>query len=354
MATAISDARASEDADRAASGHESERLPVPYDDTRYTVRLPGFEGPLDLLLHLIEKNQLEITTISLVAVTDQFIQYIHAWERPPMPRVAEFVAMAARLLLIKSRSLLPRQTRPEDIGDEADPLEDAEMLRRHLIEYKTAREIARALKAREIAGLQTFSRPSPVANAESMAFWAPPQLVGLNVNALALVFRRVLAEKRLSQPERLPLPVVTIAEKIAEVEALLATCERATLEDVLRTATSRFAVVVTFLAVLELWHQARVEVLQESLFAPIEILRGPKFGQRVESTSFDTVSTVSTAPTVPPAADAAAGSPAPAQSAHDAATEATSPGSPASPGPRRARGKRAARVALETPDERGN
>lgn len=290
MATAISGARASEDADRAAAGQEqeSERLPVPLDETRYTVRLPGFEGPLDLLLHLIEKNQLEITTISLVAVTDQFIQYIHAWERPPMPRIAEFVAMAARLLLIKSRSLLPRQTRQEDTGDEADPLEDAEMLRRHLIEYKTAREIARGLKAREIAGLQTFSRPGPVADAEAMVVWTPPRLVGLNVNALALVFRRVLAEKRLNQPERLPLPVITIAEKIAEVEALLATCESATLEDVLRTATSRFAVVVTFLAVLEMWHQARVEVLQASLFALIEIHRGPRFGQRVESSSFDT------------------------------------------------------------------
>src|SRR5215813_11018468 len=99
----------------------------------YTVHLPGFDGPLDLLLHLIERNQLEITTISLVAVTDQFIAYLRTWDEPPMPRLAEFVAMAARLLLIKSRSLLPRQPRQEG-GDEVDPLDDAEQLRRHLIE----------------------------------------------------------------------------------------------------------------------------------------------------------------------------------------------------------------------------
>ncbi|HLJ80288.1 MAG TPA: segregation/condensation protein A, partial [Ktedonobacterales bacterium] len=261
--------------------------------------------------------------------------YIRAWERPPMPRLAEFVTMAARLLLIKSRSLLPRQSRQEDTGDETDPLEDAELLRRHLIEYKMAREIARALKAREIAGLQTFSRPGPVADAASMVVWAPPRLVGLNVNALALVFRRVLAEKRLSEPERLPLPVITIAEKIAEVEALLSTREHATLEEVLRTASSRFAVVVTFLAVLEMWHQARIEVRQASLFAPIEIERGPKFGQQIESTSFDTA-TLSPDATPPPAVPVS-------ESAMEIA--------PVSP--RRSRTKRdaSARPALDMPDD---
>ena len=253
----------------------------------YTIHLPGFDGPLALLLHLIEKNQLEITTISLVAVTDQFIEYIHSHEHPPLPRMAEFVAMAARLLLIKSRSLLPRQPLKDETRDEPDPLEDAEMLRRHLIEYKRAREIARALKARELAGLQTFARPGRLMNAEAMVIWTPPQVVGVSVEALSLVFRRVLAEKRLSEPERLPLPVITVAEKIAEVEALLAARGRATLVDVLRSADSRFAVVVTFLAVLELWHQARVEVRQEGLFGAIEIFPGPKFGQRVEATSFD-------------------------------------------------------------------
>ncbi|MGH7271898.1 MAG: segregation and condensation protein A, partial [Polyangiaceae bacterium] len=329
MTTATRDQRAYPD----MSGVIAEEIGDGSLQRPYTIHLPGFDGPLDLLLHLIEKNQLEITTISLVAVTDQFIQYIHAWEHPPMPRLAEFVAMAARLLLIKSRSLLPRQVRQEDTGDETDPLEDAEMLRRHLLEYKMARDIARALKAREIAGLQTFSRPGPVADAEAMVVWTPPRLVGLNVNALALVFRRVLAEKRLSEPERLPLPVITIAEKIAEVEALLAAREHVTLEEVLRTASSRFAVVVTFLAVLELWHQARIDVLQETLFAPIAIQRGPRFGQRIEANSFDTVTPDAAPPPVAANADSALAEN--ADSAHERAAVA------ASTKPRRARTKRA-------------
>lgn len=248
-------------------------------DRPYTIHLPGFEGPLDLLLHLIERNQLEITTISLVAVTDQFITYLRTWDEPPLPRLAEFVAMAARLLLIKSRSLLPRQPRQEESAGEADELDDAEQLRRHLIEYKTAREIARALRAREIAGLQSFSRVARLVEPEALVAWTPPQLVGLNVQALALVFRRVLTEKRLSEPVDLPLPLVTLEDKIAEVEKVLRQLPRVSLVDVLRTADSRFAVVVTFLAVLELWHQGRLLVQQEHLFGPIEILPGPRFSQ---------------------------------------------------------------------------
>lgn len=287
MATAVQDTAGPDDGQSIGGPSSAEALSGDAAEAPYTIHLPGFDGPLALLLHLIEKNQLEITTISLVAVTDQFIQYIHSREHPPLPRMAEFVAMAARLLLIKSRSLLPRQPLKDELPDESDPLEDAENLRRHLIEYKRAREIARTLKAREVAGLQTFARPGRLANAEAMVVWTPPQVVGVSVQALALVFRRVLAEKRLSEPERLPLPVVTVAEKIAEVEALLSARGRVSLVDVLRTADSRFVVVVTFLAVLELWHQARVEVRQDDLFGAIEIFPGPKFGQRVEATSFD-------------------------------------------------------------------
>src|SRR5512146_876304 len=137
----------------APQGVQAGNEPAPW-----AVHLPGFDGPLELLLHLIERNQLEITTISLVAVTDQFVAYLRMWDEPPLPRLAEFVAMAARLLLIKSRSLLPRQPRQEVADDETDPLDDAEQLRRHLLEYKLAKDIASMLRARELAGLHSFTR----------------------------------------------------------------------------------------------------------------------------------------------------------------------------------------------------
>src|SRR5947208_8070002 len=84
--------------------------------TRYVVHLPIFEGPLDLLLHLIEKRQMEITTISLMAVTDQYLAYLQQWQEPdgmPLANMAAFVSIAARLLFIKSQSLLPRTPKDE-------------------------------------------------------------------------------------------------------------------------------------------------------------------------------------------------------------------------------------------------
>src|SRR5579875_413503 len=241
---------------------EDINVPASEHASPYTVQLPGFNGPLDLLLHLIERNQLEITTISLVAVTDQFVAYLRMWDEPPLPRLAEFVAMAARLLLIKSRSLLPRQPRQENT-DESDPLDDAEQLRQHLIEYKLAREIARALRTRELAGLHSFTRAQRLVDPEAMLTMAPPKLVGLNINALALVFRRAMLQQRFSTPEELPLPLVTVADKMAEIEAMLRERGRITLEEALLTAETRFAAVVTFLAALEMWHQARLIIEQE-------------------------------------------------------------------------------------------
>ena len=278
------------------------QLPLPSEPEvePYTVHLPGFEGPLDLLLNLIEKNQMEITSVSLVAVTDQFVAYLRTWDEPPLPRLAEFVAMAARLLLIKSRSLLPRQTRQEGADEDDDPLDDAEELAQRLREYQLAREIARSLRARELAGLQSFTRSTRLVDTEMLLTWAPPKLVGLNVNALATVFKRVLTEQRFTQPEQLPLPLVTVAEKIEEVERLLADRGRVTLEEALLTATSRFAVVVTFLAVLEMWHQGRLAVRQETLFGPVEILPGARshLRQRADGAEDDAATEEEYAPAV--------------------------------------------------------
>src|SRR5437764_2680717 len=174
--------------------------------SRYVVHLPVFEGPLDLLLHLIEKRQMEITTISLMAVTDQYLAYLQQWEemtgqpeqagrpaagrppgsplhinddapagRPPgsplhvarMGNMAAFVSIAARLLFIKSQSLLPQTSKDEVTGEMESAAEMAEELQRHLVEYKLAREIANHLRHREEAGLQTYGRSGLLAGIEA-------------------------------------------------------------------------------------------------------------------------------------------------------------------------------------------
>src|SRR6266702_4031967 len=151
---------------------------ISLQETRYVVQLPVFEGPLDLLLHLIEKRQMEITTISLMAVTDQYLAYMERgqqWEemtgregqigqegqegqagRPQgsplhvgrMANMAAFISIAARLLFIKSQSLLPQASRDEATGEMESAAVIAEELQRHLLEYKLAREIAIHLRQR--------------------------------------------------------------------------------------------------------------------------------------------------------------------------------------------------------------
>ncbi len=244
----------------------------------YTIRLSIFEGPLDLLLHLIERRQMEITAISLVAVTDQFLEYVRDWqeEEPPLARLAEFITVGAKLLFIKSRSLLPQPSREDEASEVDEAMAEAEDLRRHLLEYKLAKEIARLLREREAAGLMSFPRPGPLIAADELLAWAPPKLVGLEVEALAAAFHRVLEERRRSQPEPLPLPVARVSDKIAEIEAALAAHGQVVFEDLLRAAPSRLVVVVTFLAVLELWHEERIQVSQEGLFAPMLLLPGAR------------------------------------------------------------------------------
>src|SRR5881275_1755538 len=168
---------------------------ISLQETRYVVHLPIFEGPLDLLLHLIEKRQMEITTISLVAVTDQYLAYLQQWQEPdtmPLANMAAFISIASRLLFIKSQSLLPHTSKEEMTGEIESAAAMAEELRTHLLEYKLAKEIAGYLRQREEAGLQTYGRSGLLAGIETQLAWTPPTLVGLEVDTLARAFSRIL------------------------------------------------------------------------------------------------------------------------------------------------------------------
>jgi len=239
----------------------------------YQIHLPIFEGPLDLLLHLIEKRQMDITSVSLVAVTDQFLEYLRTWEDPPVSKMADFVAMASRLLYIKSRSLLPRTNQPDDDAEVADAFADAEEIRRNLLEYKLAKEIAQTLRQREEAGLHSYSRIAPPQGIEEALEWTPPQLTGLDVRLLAQAFRKAMIESQERIPEELPLPVVTVAEKMEEIETLLLSRPSFPLADMLGPDLRRIVIVVTFIAVLDLWHQQRITVHQQELFGAVTVSR---------------------------------------------------------------------------------
>ncbi len=249
----------------------------------YIVQLPIFEGPLDLLLHLIEKRQMEITTVSLVAVTDQYLAYIRRWQEAevgslPLANMTAFISIAARLLFIKSQSLLPRISKEEVDEQAKNAAAMAEELRRHLLEYKQAKEIARHLRQREEAGLQTYARSSLLASIEAQLAWTPPTLIGMEPRLLASAFQRLLelrTKDELDGADLIPLARITIRERTAEIVRLLHERTSIFLAELIEKERSHLVVIVTFLAVLEMWKRERITVTQDSLFGSICLQRGP-------------------------------------------------------------------------------
>ena len=233
--------------------------------TPYTVQLSVFEGPLDLLLQLIERDELDITRVALAQVTDQFLAHIKILEQLHLQDLADFLVVAARLILIKSEALLPRPV--ERAPGEEDPGEE---LARQLIAYKRYKQIAGSLHEREALGLRTFLRLAPPPKVE-----AKLDLSGLTPLHLLEAVRRALA----LLPDKPALgtvvapPKVTIRDQIRVIaHALREQNGRIVFQRVLERAQSRMEIVVTFLAVLEMIKRRKLEARQNALFGEIELL----------------------------------------------------------------------------------
>lgn len=231
----------------------------------YTVQTPVYHGPLDLLLQLIEKSELDITAVALAMVTDQYLQHIRGMQEAKAEEISAFLVIAAKLIQIKSEALLPRP--PVREAGEEDP---AENLARQLRIYKRFKEIATWLENREKAGLRNYLRLAP-----------PPKIEGrLDLSDLSLEDLLKSAERIfLNEKEKQSLgtvisaPKVTIREKIAYIAEKLSRGEQASFKELIQSAKSRLEVVVTFLAMLELIKRYRVSVKQDTLFGDIDIQR---------------------------------------------------------------------------------
>ncbi|MFN8468952.1 MAG: segregation/condensation protein A [Caldilineaceae bacterium] len=254
------------------SGHLAFR-PQPLG-SNYAVHLPAFEGPLDLLLHLIETQELDISAISLVAVTDQYLQTMAQLEEIEPGALADFLIVASRLLYIKSYHLLPKP-RPVTEDDEDEASGDA--LVRQLLEYRQFKEIAGLLRTREQAGLRVYVRAAPRPEVQKRL-----DLDNMDVGRLQAALRKVLQRMPVDPPlPRVKTYAITVSEQIENVRSLLrsqmvaaAGSKRAQLSfyTLLSQSASRLEVVVTFLAVLELYKLGEIEVLQEGTFADIYLI----------------------------------------------------------------------------------
>src|SRR2546423_9678539 len=161
----------------------------------------------------------------------------------------------------------------------------AEELPRHLVEYKLAKEIAQALRQREEAGLQTHGRSGLLAGIEAHLAWTPPTLTGLEVSSLARAFQRLLELKTLDEENGthlMPVARVRVSERIAEIISRLQEKPTILLSEVLENERSRLVIIVTFLAVLELWKWQRISVLQEEMLSPIILERGERWNEEIQ------------------------------------------------------------------------
>jgi len=230
----------------------------------YTVSLPVYEGPLDLLLDLIERAELDITSVALAQVTDQYLAYVRAMQTRISPEeISSFLVIAAKLIQIKSEALLPRP--PVREAGEEDP---GESLARQLRLYKRFKEIAAWLGEREAQGLRTYLRVAPPPKVEGRLDLSDITLTDLLAAAEAIF----AAEKdKQALGTVLSAPRVTIREKIQHIRQILSQTRHTTFSQIIGVSKSRLEVVVTFLALLELVKRYRVTALQESLFSEIQI-----------------------------------------------------------------------------------
>jgi len=229
----------------------------------YQVSTSVYEGPLDLLLQLIERAELDITRLAIAQVTDQYLEYLRNMTYRSPEEVSAFLVIAARLVQIKSEALLPRppvrEAGEEDLG---------EALARQLIAYKRYRQIADLLAQREAAGIRTYLRLAPSPHAEGIV-----DLSGISANDLAQAAQEIffLASQQKALSSVVVAPRVTIREKIHRIAILLQQKSRITFTSLLSDQRSRLDIVVTFLAMLELVKLQLVMVSQESLFGDISL-----------------------------------------------------------------------------------
>ena len=236
----------------------------------YSVKLSNFEGPLDLLIHLIKTNEVNIYDIPIALITAQYVAYLDLMQDLDLDVAGEFLVMAATLIHIKSRMLLPRP----DPGQE-DPEEDPrEVLVRRLLEHQRYRAAAELLHERETLREAQWVRPDGRVAAIAGEEYEPELEVDLF--SLLSAFRAVL--ERVRQRPQVPLPgeQVSIEERIEQLLARLSETEACGFEDLFEEVSSKGELIVTFLAVLELIRLKRIRVFQAGMFGPIRVYKRPK------------------------------------------------------------------------------
>ena len=252
-------------------------------------KLDNFEGPLDLLLHLIEKNKVSIYDIPIVLITEQYLEYVNQMDHEDLDVVSDFLVMAATLLRIKSKMLLPVETvEAEETGE--DPR--LELVNR-LLEYKTYKYIAQELKDRAFLAAQTVYKPTTIP--PDMVYTEPPvdldALVGdMNLEKLHRIFQSVMKRQFdkidpiRSKYGRIEQEPVKLSDKMTSIRRIVTDRKKpVSFRGLLTSQSTKEEVIVTFLAILELMKDGSVTIVQEHLFDDILISPGDNMDKSEEN-----------------------------------------------------------------------
>ena len=250
------------------------------ETNQYLVNLPLFQGPLDLLLYLLNKEELDIYDIPIAKITRQYLEYVELIQTFDLELAGEYILMAATLIRLKTRMLLPRD--PEE-PEEDDPRHELMLA---LIEYRKYKEAGDVLRDKAIIEEGKVVPPWPIGDLEVKIDLSP----GTTLFDLLSAFKEMLSEKVEEAAHQINPETVSVEERVAHVTQFLQDREFATFGELFLDSPRKIVAIVTFMALLEMARLRRIMISQSNLFEDIRVYRGENFGlNRVVEISETTV-----------------------------------------------------------------
>jgi segregation and condensation protein A len=225
------------------------------------IRTEQFEGPLDLMLFLIQKNEMDVSAVSIHKITDQYVQYLELMRELNFDVASEFLVMAATLIHLKSKRLLPNDEDETKVSAEELPTSEAELVRR-LLEYKKFQEAGRQLQALPMFGRDIVARPG-VAPPEKQTIWRE-----MDLTELTFCFQEVLRRSR-KRSKVIIRESTSIPERIAALSKVLKVGELTEFASVLSAEPDRTEIIMTFIALLEIARLKKLKIYQNETFGSI-------------------------------------------------------------------------------------
>jgi segregation and condensation protein A len=237
--------------------------------TTWSVQLPQFEGPLDLLLHLCQKHELNVVDIPIGFVTEKYLEYLAVMQLMELDVAAEYLLMAATLAHIKSKMLLPAPPpgQEDDVVSE-DEVDPREALVRRLLEYQKYKHAGEQLAGRGVAGRDVFGRGMPLEETESVGL---PPLAEIPLFSLVDAFQRVLDKSKVKLSHDVVADRISLSDRIGQLSTLLGVRRRLLFEQLFETLSTKFDLVITFLALLEMTRLKMTRLVQTEPLGPLYV-----------------------------------------------------------------------------------